>query len=122
MFVQFINGDFLSLYLCRRAHYCFHGLDSSNLFSMSSAEVLPVLHIWTDTSIFSKITAQNEMCTESECGSSSSALDLGMTSRGMEVPRTVVIQPARPSTLAWCKLRRRFSGALFPLGFDQSIP
>lgn len=111
-FVQFINGDFLSLCLCR-THYCSHGLDSRNLFSMSPAEVLPMLQIWMDANISSKIPAWNEMCTGSECGSSS-AFPLGMTSRGTEVPRTVAFSSEALHT-GLCKLKRSFSGAFYPL-------
>lgn len=117
-FVQFINGDFLSLCLCR-THYCSHGLDSRNLFSMSPAEVLPMLQIWTDANISSKIPAWNEMCTGSECGSSS-AFPLGMTSRGTEVPRTVAIQQWGPPH--WpVQTEEKLFRSFLPLGFDKSI-
>lgn len=88
-FVQFINGDFLSLCLCRRTHYWFHGLDSSIYFQLKFSQCSR----YGQMQIYSQKYLLEMNCIESECGSSSSALPLGVTSRGIEVPMIVAIQP-----------------------------
>lgn len=111
-FVQFINGDFLSLCLCRRAHYCSHGLDSR----ISSQ--------WAQLK-FSQCSRYGWMQTyppkyllEMRCVQGQSvdlfSFPFGNDFQRDRGPQDCCIQQWGPPHCL-CKLKRSFSGAFYPL-------